>query len=173
MIETLKSLMPDILASIDDDDWDSLIINRRKPHTYRIFKSFEPPSDLRVCLHVFDACDAEDAFPHPHPWPGAFLMLQGEYIHTVGYSLDLESPPTFLYREVIRPFTMYEITHKQTWHTVQPTQRTFTVMINGPAWEGHTETRTTKGKDLDSLSKGAMIALKTDFKHLIGEYLKS
>jgi len=67
---------------------------------------------------------------------------------------------------------MYEITHKQTWHAVQPTTRTYTVMINGPAWDGHSETRTTKGKDLDSLGEGAMATLKTDFKHLIGEYLK-
>lgn len=169
MIEQLKELMPEILASIDDDDWESLVINRRKPHTYRMFKNF---GEVRACLHVFDACDPEDAFAHPHPWPGAFLMLDGEYIHTVGYSLDLKSPPTFLYREVVRPFTMYEITHKQTWHAVQPTTRTYTVMINGPAWDGHSETRTTKGKDLDSLGEGAMATLKTDFKHLIGEYLK-
>jgi hypothetical protein len=169
MIEQLKELMPAILESIDNDDWDSLVINRRKPHTYRMFKNF---GELRACLHVFDPCDPEDAFAHPHPWPGAFLILAGEYIHTVGYSLDLKSPPTFLYREVVRPFTMYEITHKQTWHTVQPTQRTYTVMINGPAWDGHSETRTTKGKDLEGLAKGAMDALKIDFKHLIGEYLK-
>jgi hypothetical protein len=169
MLNILKDLMPEILESIDDD-WDSLVINRRKPHTYRMFKNF---GELRVCLHVFDPCEPEDAFAHPHPWPGAFLMLAGEYTHTVGYSPDLESPPTFLYREIVRPFTMYEITHKQTWHTVQPTQRTYTVMINGPAWEGHVETRTTKGKDLDCLAEGAMTALKIDFKHLLKEYLES
>ena len=169
MIEQLKELMPAIFESIDDDDWNSLVINRRKPHTYRMSKNF---GELRVCLHVFDACDPEDAFAHPHPWPGAFLMLDGEYVHNVGYSLDLESPPTFIYKEIIRPFTMYEITHKQLWHTVQPTKRTCTVMVNGPAWNGHSETRTTKGKDLDRLSEEAMKTLKIDFKHLIGEYLK-
>jgi len=39
--------------------------------------------------------------------------------------------------------------------------------------EGHSETRTTKGKDLDCLAEGAMTALKIDFKYLIKEYLES
>lgn len=172
MIKSLKILLPEILKSIDDDDWQSLVINRRKPHTYRIFKNLKSHEDLRVCLHVFDSCEPEDAFPHPHPWPGAFLMLAGEYVHTIGYSLDLESEPVFLYREIVRPFTMYEITHKQTWHKVQPTKRTYTVMINGQAWDGHVETRTTKGKDLDQLSEDEMIKFKGDFKDLIAAYLQ-
>lgn len=171
MIDKLQDLLPQVLDSLTngDDEWDSLVINRRKPHTYRMFKHFD---GLRVCCHVFDQCDEEDAFAHPHPWPGAFLILSGEYIHTVGFSPDLQSQPTFLYREIVRPFMMYEIVHKQTWHKVQPTVRTHTIMVNGEPWDGHNETRTTKGKDLDRLSYGAMDALKIEFAALLSQYLE-
>lgn len=152
MIETLQSVLPEVLQSVKrhDADWDSLIINRRKPWTYRVFKQF---GDYRVCLHAFDECSSEESFAHPHPWPGAFLMLHGAYVHTVGFSADLESKPVFCFREIVRPYTMYEIIDRRTWHSVQPLKRTYTVMINGAPWESpHSDTRTTKGKDLEQMN---------------------
>lgn len=67
MIEKLHAILPAVLESINrnDEDWVSLIINRRKPWTYRVFKMFD---DVRVCLHAFDECSQDEAFPHPHPW---------------------------------------------------------------------------------------------------------
>jgi len=169
MIDVLNNLLPDILKSIDEDEWGSLLINRRKPHTYRIFRNF---GEYRACLHVFDPCDPEDAFAHPHPWAGAFLTLKGEIVHTLGHSPDLKSKPVFQPPEILTPGSMYEIIDKQTWHKVQPTQRTHTVMINGLPWEGHIETRTTKGKDLLEIPPELMATMKLEHKELIGEYLK-
>jgi len=169
MIKKLHELLPLIYDRLNyPAEWDSLVIDRRKPHTFRIFRRFDDV--FRACLHTFHACEEKDAFAHPHPWPGAFLLLSGEYNHTVGFSLDLESPPTFIYKEVIRPFSTYEITHKQLWHKVQPTMTTHTIMINGLEWEGHKDTRTTKGKDLKSLSRDELGKQCREFQLLIGNY---
>lgn len=170
MIDKLKSFLPAIVDMLPQTDrWDSLIVNKRKPHTYRVFTQVD---DIRICLHRFEPCGPEDCFEHPHPWPGAFLMLRGEYIHRVGYSPDLESDPDFLLTEIVRPYSMYEITNKQTWHSVQPTQETYTLMVNGPPWDGHTKTRTTKGKDLDSLDRMELEQHLKKFGHLIDNYRK-
>ena len=44
----------------DCEPWDTLVINRRKPHTYRAFHIFKtgPFNGIRVCLHRFEACSA-------------------------------------------------------------------------------------------------------------------
>lgn len=175
MIELLQEHIPSILQKVrqalDTNDlsmWDSLVINRRKPHTYRVFRQF---GDYRVCLHRFEPCEESDAFPHPHPWPGAFLLLQGEYVHTIGGSADLESEPEYYIREVVRPYSMYEIINPHTWHKVQPLQTTYTLMMNGEPWETqHNETRTTKGKDLLSMNEGSLWQHLNEFERLLGLY---
>lgn len=71
MIETLQETLPAVLKSIrsglgyyperteGEDEWKSLVINRRKPHTYRAFRMF---GENRVCLHMFKPCEAKDCF---------------------------------------------------------------------------------------------------------------
>jgi hypothetical protein len=170
MIETLQKLIPEIFASINrDDEWDSLIVNRRKPWTYRVFRKF---GDFRVCLHAFDPCSTEESFAHPHPWPGAFLMLKGSYIHNVGFSQDLQSEPVFHFREIVRPYSMYEIVDRRTWHTVQPLERTYTIMVNGEPWENaHANVRTTKGKDLDKMQPNELREHLSEFLVLLNDYM--
>lgn len=169
MIEVLNNLIPKVIEALDvPDSWDSLVINRRQPVTYRVFRNF---GDYRVCLHKFEPCESEESFAHPHPWPGAFLMLRGEYIHRIGASPDLQSQPTFFFREIVRPYSMYEIIHQQTWHTVQPTKLTYTIMCNGAPWENqHKETRTTKGKDLDKFSQEELHTHLSEFGQLLDDY---
>jgi hypothetical protein len=147
----LEEMLPEIQECLQKpDEWDSLIINRRRPFTWRAFRQF---GENRVCVHMFEACEPHEAFAHPHPWPGAFLLLKGEYIHRVGYSKDRESEPEFLFSERVRPYSMYEITNQLTWHSVQPLRETWTIMLNGKPWDdSHSQTRTTKGKDLESMN---------------------
>lgn len=173
MIELLESLLPDVYESVKrrDPDWDSLIVNRRKPWTYRVFKKF---GEHRVCLHAFDECNQEECFAHPHPWPGAFLLLKGSYVHTVGMSPDLQSDPTFCFREILRPYSTYEIVDRRTWHSVQPLERTYTIMVNGSPWEEpHSKTRTTKGKDLDRMSPEDLCVHLQEFENLLSDYFKN
>jgi hypothetical protein len=154
------------------EQWDSLVINKRKPYTYRAFMSYLYQGvDLRVCLHRFEPCGPDECFVHPHPWPGGFIMLAGEYVHRIGYSPDLDSEPTMLFEEIVRPYSMYEITNKQTWHSVQPLKRCYTIMLNGPPWEEqHSHTRTTKGKDLDKFTESELTNHLSVFWELVSCY---
>jgi len=153
MLGTLNSIIQTELPALlkDPSKWDSLIINRRKPHTYRIFTQL---GEYRVCLHRFDECHADEAFLHPHPWPGAFKVIQGSYSMRLGYSKDRFSKPDMAAEFIMGAGSSYEITNPLTWHSVIPQELTYTVMINGTPWDAdtaHTEVRTTKGKDLEKM----------------------
>ena len=181
MIDELQALLPEVHSCIRDslekweDQWDSLVINKRKPHTHRVHRMF---GNRRVCLHRFSPCEDEDVFSHPHGWPAAFLVLKGEYIHTLGCSNtlsgdDAHAEPRFIYREVVRPYSMYEIVNPFTWHRVQPTETTYTIMMNGAEFEHkHEQTRTTKGKDLDKMEVHYLMNHLTMFDVLLTEYLR-
>lgn len=166
MINKLLELLPAIHNSLlDDEEWDSLVINRRKPVTHRLFRQF---GEYRVCLHEFTPCTKVESFPHPHPWPGAFLVLHGGYWQDIGLSEDRFTEPEFHYTELVKPGSMYEITDPMTWHRITPIQTTYTVMLNGePFSNPHTEVRTTKGKDLDKIKGAELRLLKTGFRNLI------
>jgi hypothetical protein len=171
MIENLHALLFDIHPALDDTEtWDSLIVNRREPFTYRVFRQF---GDYRVCLHRFAPCGPQDCFEHPHPWAGAFLMLKGEYIHKVGVAHNLQDSPIVMpFRELVRPYSMYEITDPLVWHSVQPTMESYTIMCNTEPWSvQHKETRTTKGKDLDKFSPDELRRHLKAFKYLLQTYL--
>jgi len=137
----------------DQSRWQSLVVNKRKPHTYR---AFTYDGDNRICLHRFEPCSKNEVFAHPHPWPGAFLVLHGRYRHKVGYSPDLESSPTWHLDSILTPGSMYEIVDPQTWHFVQPLETCYSIMVNGPEWadgEKHAKCVTTKGKDLKEMDE--------------------
>lgn len=143
--------LPMLLYTVND--WKSLIINRRKPFTYRVFKQF---GDYRVCLHKFEGCDEHEAFLHPHPWPGAFCIIHGKYMMNVGYSVDLVQKPHMVYRQLQVTGSRYEIVEPKAWHSVIPVGgEVYTVMLNGKPWESgvhHESTVTTKGKDLQTMT---------------------
>ena len=62
MLETLIASLYEIHALVGDvDAWDSLVINRRKPHTNRLIGKQPLKSSHRVCLHEFSICDDEAA----------------------------------------------------------------------------------------------------------------
>lgn len=165
--ESLLAL-PDLL--LDRSVWSSLIINRRKPATYRVFTTL--PSGLRCCLHKFETCDTHEAFAHPHPWPGAFAILQGKYKMKVGYSCGgrLDNNPAEVTTLMLGAGSCYEIIDPLTWHSVIPMVTTYTVMVNDAPWESdyaHTEVRTTKGKDLDTMPEPELIEHLALFQGLV------
>lgn len=158
MLDTLMSSLEtvhDLLA--DTGRWQSLIINRRKPHTFRASTILD--NGLRVCLHKFNVCDEHEAHPHPHPWPGAFLILQGSYKMLVGRSQDREASAMPILPIILTRGSAYEISDPLVWHSVVPLETTYTIMVNGPAWDpgaAHIEVRTTKGKDLESMPENEL-----------------
>lgn len=164
-------LLPSILN--DRNAWDSLIVNRRKPHTYRVFTTL--PNGLRLCLHKFDPCHTHEAFSHPHPWPGAFVLLQGSYKMSVGYSCmgREDERPVNVSTFILKKHSSYEIVNPLTWHSVIPLETTYTVMINGEPWSdevAHSSVRTTKGKDLDKMPELELLDHLGLFRQFVASY---
>lgn len=155
-------------ALYKDSSWDSLIINRRKPTTYRIFQQFGP---LRVCLHCFHPCDTDEAFKHPHPWPGAFHVLKGGYDMDLYLSKDREDiEPIKITSMYLTGGSEYEITNPLLWHSVAPATMTYTIMVNDKPWEPcfqHVNVRTTAGKDLKAISPNQLTIYLKRFRKLI------
>lgn len=166
----LEYYLPSILKHLNSpDEWDSLVINRRKPYTYRLFSMF---GEHRICLHRFDECLDTDSFFHPHPWPGAFIILDGQYSQTIGHSKDLISDPLEVAEFKLKAGSSYEISSPLTWHKITPSVETHTIMLNGQPFENpHKSVRNTKGKDLDKLSEEDKLTHLNKFKVLIERYL--
>lgn len=157
MMEILAHAVDNLLVFTEDKSrWSSLIVNRRKPWTYRAFTNFDyEGQNFRMCLHRFATCDEHESFLHPHPWPGAFLIVQGSYLMGVGTSPDRFSKPTEAAKFLMNQGSRYSIVNPLTWHSVTPLTECHTIMVNGEPWDSetaHTDVRTTKGKDLDSMS---------------------
>lgn len=89
----------------------------------------------------------------------------------VGYSVDRFSRPVGVSKVVLTAGSKYAITNPMTWHSVTPLEECYTVMVNGDPWDtktvAHTEIRTTKGKDLDSMSSEDLSAHFSRFDLLI------
>lgn len=155
------------------DLWSSLIVNRRKPWTFRAFANLQSKDqNFRICLHRFEVCDEQESFLHPHPWPGAFWILKGSYVMNIGHSFDRVAKPESVAKIVLGPGSKYAITSPLTWHSVTPLEECYTVMVNGEPWDlntAHREVRTTKGKDLDSMSADDLSSHFAVFKKLIAD----
>jgi hypothetical protein len=168
--DIIRRHLPELLK--DSNQWDSLIVNRRKPYTYRVFHQFS--NDVRICLHKFDVCSATESFIHPHPWPGAFVVMYGCYRIQVGYSRDRVSPPESVTKLILSRFSMYEIDNPLTWHSVTPLEPTYTIMVNGIPWDketvAHKEVRTTVGKDLDKMPEEDLKQHLQVFKSFCHDY---
>lgn len=168
--QSLRSTLPPILK--DRSKWDSLIVNRRKPHTYRVFTTL--PDGNRICLHRFNPCDTHEAFQHPHPWPGAFMVMEGAYKMTVKLAKDRQDHnPAPVMNVILRKWSGYEITEPMTFHGVIPLAVTHTVMINAEPWPAdvaHEAVRRTGGKDLDRMPEEELLAHLELFQRLVEEY---
>jgi hypothetical protein len=169
MLELLNDALCALPALLDQPSiWGSIVINRRKPFTYRAFTTWKAH---RLCLHRFEACDEEEALLHPHPWPGAFGIVRGKYLMGVGFSEDRLLSPKQVLRVVLGPGSRYEIVTPLTWHSVVPLEECYTVMINGKAWaehESHTHVRRTQGKGLLPMSAEQLADMLEVFRVAFG-----
>jgi len=155
------------LTRLDDPDaWTSVVIDRRKPHTFRAFTLWD---ETRICLHRFEPCEAEDSFPHRHPWPSSMLILHGTYEMRVGHTPDLESgEPAEVIRLSLGRGSIYEMNERQTWHQVIPRTRCYSLMINGPYWdEAHRRAPRTAGKGLVEMTSEELQSHLADFRELL------
>ncbi len=159
-------------AAVDPARWESIVINKRKPHTYRAFIHHE---DTRICLHRFEPCRREDSFPHPHPWPSSMLILSGEYDMAVAHTSDLESAePMHVIDLTLNAGSVYHMNDRHTWHQVIPRTQCYSLMINGPRWENaHNRAPSTGGKGLEAMPEHVLADHLAKSRELIGAYLQS
>ena len=140
-------------ATYKPELWDSLVINKRKPHTYRAYLFL--PDGSRACFHRFSPCDVSEAFTHPHAWDAEFLVLKGSYEQYLFYTQTLhdeELCPVGGFKCITG--TQYSISSPFIWHKVIPLETTWTLMINRIPWPNtHISVRTTAGKDLEKMGE--------------------
>lgn len=159
-------------AVADPPRWGSIVINKRKPHTYRAFLQHD---DTRICLHRFEACEVEDSFAHPHPWPSSMLILAGEYDMVVAHTPDLTSgEPSPVIHVTLNAGSIYHMNDRHTWHQVIPRTQCYSLMVNGPRWDApHRRAPSTSGKGLDPMPDDTLANHLAKCRELIGAYRKS
>ena len=157
-------------AAVDPVRWESLMINRRKPHTYRAFIQYD---DTRICLHRFDACEPDSSFAHPHPWPSSMLVLSGQYDLAVSHTPDLESgDPSPVINLTLNAGSIYHMNDRHTWHQVIPRTECYSLMVNGPRWDdAHRRAPSTSGKGLDPMPHDVLAAHLIKSRELIAKFL--
>jgi hypothetical protein len=88
----------------------------------------------------------------------------------LGYSAERDQPPVHVAKTIMGPGSMYEIVDPMTWHTVEPIEECFTVMVNDKPWSeelAHSQIRTTKGKDLQRMTDEQLTEHLNIFKELL------
>ncbi len=157
LLKAVKTIQANPSAYLSvPEDWGSLVIDKRQPHTYRAFRQWIDEGDSnRLCLHKFTPCTEEEAFWHPHGWPSAMLVLSGTYRMQVGYSPDRQSKPETVMTTVLSRGSTYEMLNPLAWHAVQPITDCYSIMLNGFPWDNslkHDQVRTTTGKNLKEMT---------------------
>jgi len=165
VLEHYLAKLPEFIKQ--PEKWNSLVINKRKPYTHR---AWYQDGDYRICLHRFETCDEAEAFLHPHAWPMACKIVQGSYNMRMGMSKDNIQEPDFCTRLQLSEGSSYTMVHPLAWHSVEPITECYTVMVNGLPWDEsirHTKVRTTKGKDLDSMTERELKQHLSDFAWIL------
>ena len=123
----------DVLPALLQDErlWQSLYVDYHPPTVERLWAAW---GDYRVSLHRIHPCEREQALFHPHPWPSAMRVLEGDYEMAVGFGAGSETPPVAALM-IVRGDFRYEMTHPDSWHYVRPLGRpTLSVMVTGKPW---------------------------------------
>jgi hypothetical protein len=89
----------------------------------------------------------------------------------IGTAKDRFSIPEHFEEMYLTQGSAYSITSPLTFHSVTPLGTCYTIMLNSvpfPDDVAHTKTRTTKGKDLQKMSKTELTDHLLDFIELLG-----
>ena len=130
VLAQVEEVLPELLR--DAGGWQSVLVNYHPPMVERLWCSWR---GYRVFLHRIHPCDAGQALFHPHPWPSAMRVLEGEYEMAVGFGAGTVEPPVAA-RLIVRGDFRYEMTHPDSWHYVRPLHLpTLSVMVTGKPWK--------------------------------------
>jgi len=111
--------------------WKSVDINYHPPHVERLWCQL---GAYRLYLHFIHPCKKEEALFHPHPWPSAIHVIEGNYEMGMGFGEGLEEPEIF--STILSQGNMYyEMPHRDGWHYVRPISVCSSVMLTGEPWD--------------------------------------
>jgi len=124
-----EDALPELLR--DELAWQSVLVDYHPPKVDRLWQSWR---GYRIFLHRIYPCGPGQALFHPHPWPSAMRVLEGEYEMAVGFGAGMVEPPVAAL-VMVRGDFRYEMTHQDGWHYVRPVGRpTLSVMVTGKPW---------------------------------------
>jgi hypothetical protein len=125
----VEQALPQLLQN--ESDWQSLLVDYHPPMVERLWTTWQ---GYRVYLHRIHPCEREQALFHPHPWPSAMRVLDGEYEMAVGFGTGSSTPPVAALL-IARGDFRYEMTHPDSWHYVRPLGNpTLSLMVTGKPW---------------------------------------
>lgn len=134
MIDKLKQIEDiKILSLLNDASiWESKLIDYTFPIVERLWCQI---GNYRLCLHFIHKCSREESFLHPHPWPSAVHVIDGEYEMGLGFGEGIEEPEVF--STIISSGDMYyDMSNRDAWHYVRPTiGPCASVMLTGEPWD--------------------------------------
>ncbi len=143
VLARIEQALPRLLQ--DETAWHSLLVDYHPPTVERLWT---PWREFRVYLHRIHPCERGEASFHPHPWPSAMRLLEGDYEMAVGFGAGLEPPPVAALI-IVRSDSRYEMTHPDSWHYVRPLSRpTLSVMVTGAPWSRETSGSTKRLRPL-------------------------
>lgn len=129
ILSQVERALPELLQN--EPIWQSLYIDYHPPTVERLWM---PWGEYRVSLHRIHPCEREQALFHPHPWPSAMRVLDGDYEMAVGFGTGSVVPPVAALMVAQGDFR-YEMTHPDAWHYVRPLGGpTLSVMVTGKPW---------------------------------------
>jgi hypothetical protein len=148
--------LPDLLQ--DESAWSSVCIDYHPPTVERLFRKW---NGYRIYLHRIHPCAAGEALFHPHPWPSAMRILEGEYEMAVGYGKGESQPPVAALMIAAGDFR-YEMTDPDAWHYVRPLGRpSMSLMVTGKPWD---RPAPRSSKELQPLTEAQRAALLEFFR---------
>lgn len=147
---------------LDNEEWDSLLINKRDPVTRRLIYQ---EGDTRYCLHYMRSGMTK---PHPHKYNIRVKILSGRYKHRIYHETDAGF--FRLYEEHLKEGSGYEISDPNVFHQVEiePLAYCWSLMINDYNFDSpHPDCISTAGNDLRKIEDIEKQELIREFKKLL------
>lgn len=100
-------VLPELLAHAQ---WQSLDVTYHEPHVERLWIQW---GRYRILLHRIWPCSSDPLY-HPHRWPSAILIVNGQYEMRVGTEGHEAA------NLVLPAGSIYEMLDPYAWHAVRP-----------------------------------------------------
>jgi hypothetical protein len=158
--QTKQLLIEDYLPR-GPDAFQSLCIDYHPPTVWRLW--IQHNEFFRIMLHRIEPCD--QALNHPHPWPSAVEVLDGEYEMGISQSKD----DLAIMR--VGGGSKYVMTNPDGWHWVRPIkQSSHSIMITGKPFPPDVQQKAevTPKKPLNPMEPYYKFLLWQEFYHLLG-----